>query len=61
MKLEALDPRNVTSSCIASVINMHGHELRLRSDGSDNKNFWCLVHSNEINKVGHYNPLLDFV
>lgn len=54
MKLEALDPRNVTSTCIATVVGLHGPRLRLRLDGSDNKNdFWRLVDSNEINPIGH--------
>lgn len=54
MKLEALDPRNVTSTCIATVINILGPRLRLRLDGSDNKNdFWRLVDSSEIHPIGH--------
>lgn len=54
MKLEALDPRNVTSTCIATVIKVLGSRLRLRLDGSDNKNdFWRLVDSNEIHPIGH--------
>lgn len=54
MKLEALDPRNVTSTCIASVVGVLGSRLRLRLDGSDNKNdFWRLVDSNEIHPIGH--------
>ncbi|KAJ8944719.1 hypothetical protein NQ318_007932 [Aromia moschata] len=54
MKLEALDPRNVTSTCIATVISILGPRLRLRLDGSDNKNdFWRLVDSNEIHPIGH--------
>lgn len=54
MKLEALDPRNVTSTCIATVISILGPRLRLRLDGSDNKNdFWRLVDSSEINAIGH--------
>ncbi|XP_063696427.1 polycomb protein Scm isoform X2 [Culicoides brevitarsis] len=53
MKLEALDPRNVTSTCIATVVGVLGSRLRLRLDGSDNKNdFWRLVDSNEIAPVG---------
>lgn len=53
MKLEALDPRNVTSTCIATVVGVLGSRLRLRLDGSDNKNdFWRLVDSNEIQPVG---------
>lgn len=54
MKLEALDPRNLTSTCIASVVGVLGPRLRLRLDGSDNKNdFWRLVDSNEIHPIGH--------
>lgn len=54
MKLEALDPRNVTSTCIATVISVLGPRLRLRLDGSDNKNdFWRLVDSSEIHPIGH--------
>lgn len=54
MKLEALDPRNVTSTCIATVISVLGPRLRLRLDGGDNKNdFWRLVDSIEIHPIGH--------
>ncbi|KAI4482592.1 PREDICTED: polycomb protein Scm [Polistes canadensis] len=54
MKLEALDPRNLTSTCIATVVGVLGPRLRLRLDGSDNKNdFWRLVDSNEIHPIGH--------
>lgn len=54
MKLEALDSRNVTSTCIATVVGVLGSRLRLRLDGSDNTNdFWRLVDSNEIHPIGH--------
>lgn len=54
MKVEALDPRNLTSTCIATVISKIGPRLRLRLDGGDNKNdFWRLVDSNEIHIIGH--------
>lgn len=54
MKLEALDPRNVTSTCIATVIHALGPRVRLRLDGGDNKNdFWQLVDSSEIHPIGH--------
>lgn len=54
MKLEALDPRNVTSTCIATVVGLIGPRLRLRLDGSDNKNdFWRLVDSSDIHPIGH--------
>lgn len=53
MKLEAVDPRNTTSTCIATVIGSIGPRLRLRLDGSDNSNdFWRLVDSSEINVIG---------
>ncbi|KAI1241578.1 Sex comb on midleg-like protein 2, partial [Lamprotornis superbus] len=53
MKLEARDPRNVTSVCIATVIGITGARLRLRLDGSDNKNdFWRLVDSSDIQPIG---------
>ncbi|KAJ3597955.1 hypothetical protein NHX12_001470 [Muraenolepis orangiensis] len=53
MKLEALDPRNTTSTCIATVVGLTGSRLRLRLDGSDNNNdFWRLVDSSEIQPIG---------
>ncbi|KAM8976464.1 sex comb on midleg-like protein 2 isoform 2-T2 [Pelodytes ibericus] len=53
MKLEAHDPRNVTSVCIATVIGITGARLRLRLDGSDDKNdFWRLVDSSDIQHIG---------
>ncbi|XP_064408266.1 polycomb protein SCMH1 isoform X2 [Latimeria chalumnae] len=54
MKLEAQDPRNTTSTCIATVVGLTGARLRLRLDGSDNKNdFWRLVDSLEIQPIGN--------
>uniref|UniRef100_A0A0A9WFW6 Polycomb protein Scm n=2 Tax=Lygus hesperus TaxID=30085 RepID=A0A0A9WFW6_LYGHE len=54
MKLEALDPRNITSTCIATVVGISGSRIRLRLDGSDNKNdFWRLVDSSEIHPIGY--------
>lgn len=53
MKLEAQDPRNLTSTCIAAVVGVIGPRLRLRLDGSDNKNdFWRMVDSNDIHPIG---------
>uniref|UniRef100_A0A8C2YI83 Scm polycomb group protein like 2 n=2 Tax=Chinchilla lanigera TaxID=34839 RepID=A0A8C2YI83_CHILA len=53
MKLEAHDPRNITSICIATVVGISGVRLRLRLDGSDNSNdFWKLVDSSDIQPVG---------
>uniref|UniRef100_A0A8C6BL67 SAM domain-containing protein n=2 Tax=Monodon monoceros TaxID=40151 RepID=A0A8C6BL67_MONMO len=53
MKLEAHDPRNMISICIATVVGITGARLRLRLDGSDNRNdFWRLVDSLDIQPVG---------
>ncbi|XP_077338343.1 sex comb on midleg-like protein 2 isoform X4 [Lithobates pipiens] len=53
MKVEAHDPRNVTSVCIATVIGISGARLRLRLDGSDDKNdFWRLVDASDIQQIG---------
>ncbi|XP_051235047.1 polycomb protein SCMH1 isoform X2 [Dicentrarchus labrax] len=53
MKLEARDPRNSNSVCIATVMGMMGTRLRLRLDGSDNTNdFWRLIDSLEIQPIG---------
>ncbi|CAM4731920.1 unnamed protein product [Leuciscus chuanchicus] len=53
MKVEACDPRNSTSVCIATVMGSMGVRLRLRLDGSDNTNdFWRLVDSSDIQPIG---------
>ncbi|XP_076467384.1 polycomb protein SCMH1-like [Babylonia areolata] len=53
MKLEASDPRNLTFICVASVVAIQGPRLRLRLDGSDNKNdFWRLVDSSDLHPIG---------
>uniref|UniRef100_A0A672G433 Scm polycomb group protein like 2 n=1 Tax=Salarias fasciatus TaxID=181472 RepID=A0A672G433_SALFA len=53
MKLEARDPRNSNSVCIATVMGMMGTRLRLRLDGSDNTNdFWRLIDSSDIQPIG---------
>ncbi|XP_013883533.1 polycomb protein SCMH1 [Austrofundulus limnaeus] len=53
MKLEARDPRNSNSVCIATVMGMMGTRLRLRLDGSDNTNdFWRLVDAADIQPIG---------
>lgn len=54
MKLEALDPRCVTSTCIGTVISVLGSRIRIRLDGGDSQNdFWRLVDSSEIHPIGH--------
>lgn len=53
MKLEAKDPRNTTSTCLATVIYTFGPRLQLRLDGSDNTNdFYELIDSCNIQPVG---------
>ncbi|XP_026951919.1 sex comb on midleg-like protein 2 [Sagmatias obliquidens] len=53
MKLEAHDPRNMISICIATVVGITGARLPLSLDGSDNRNdFWRLVDSADIQPVG---------
>lgn len=52
-KLEALDPRNPTSTCVATVVGFIGPRLQLRLDGSDKSNdFWELVDSESIAPIG---------
>ena len=54
MKCEVVDPRCNTSTCVGTVIEVLGSRIRLRLDGSDNKNdFWKLVDSRDIHHVGH--------
>ncbi|CAD5125028.1 DgyrCDS13268 [Dimorphilus gyrociliatus] len=54
MKLEARDPRNLTSICIASVISTIGPRLRLRLDGSDDKSdFYRIVDSTDLHPNGY--------
>ncbi|KAJ8314525.1 hypothetical protein KUTeg_006675 [Tegillarca granosa] len=54
MKIEAVDPRNLTSICVATVVGMIGPRLRLRLDGSDDKNdFWRLVDSSDLHPIGY--------
>ncbi|KAK3096944.1 hypothetical protein FSP39_005008 [Pinctada imbricata] len=53
-KIEARDPRNLTSICVATVIGKIGPRLRLRLDGSDSKNdFWRLVDSSDLHPIGY--------
>lgn len=54
MKLEAQDPRNPSSTCIATVVGIMGPRVQLRLDGSDNTNdFWEMIDSPSIKPVGH--------
>ena len=55
MKLETSDPRNLMSTCIATVVGMQGPRIQLRLDGGDNTNdFWILVDTKDIHHVGHW-------
>ena len=54
MKLEAQDPRNSTSTCIATVVGIMGSRIQLRLDGTDNTNdFWVIIDSETIHPIGH--------
>lgn len=45
-KCETIDPRNTSSRCIATVIECQGPRLRLRLDGTDDRNdFWLMCDS----------------
>lgn len=45
-KLETMDPRNQSSRCIATVIECQGPRVRLRLDGTDDRNdFWLMCDS----------------
>ena len=53
MKLEARDPRNTNSVCIATVKETKGPRIRLRLDGTDELNdFWSIVDSPDLQPVG---------
>jgi len=48
-----MDPRNQDSWCIGTVIDIDGPRLRIRLDGTDDRNdFWRLVDSAEIRCYG---------
>lgn len=52
-KLETIDPRNQDSWCIGTIIDKDGPRLRIRLDGTDDRNdFWRMVDSNEIRVYG---------
>lgn len=53
MRLEARDPRNDSSWCLARVVAVYGPRIKLRLDGVDGSNdFWELVNSGNIRPVG---------
>ena len=52
-KLETVDPRNQDSWCIGTIVSKDGPRLRIRLDGTDDRNdFWRLVDSAEIRYYG---------
>jgi len=52
-KLESIDPRNQDSWCIGTIIDKDGPRLRIRLDGTDDRNdFWRLVDSADIRCCG---------
>lgn len=53
MKLEVTDPRNVKTTCIATVVGVLGPRIRCRFDGTDSQNdVWRMVDDKEIHPVG---------
>jgi hypothetical protein len=53
-KLETHDPRNTSSTCIATVIEIAGPRLRLRLDGTDDRNdFWLMCDSDQLHPFEH--------
>lgn len=53
-KLETHDPRNTSSTCIATIIEMVGPRLRLRLDGTDDRNdFWLICDSDLMHPFEH--------
>ncbi|CAF3053354.1 unnamed protein product [Rotaria sp. Silwood2] len=52
-KLESIDPRNQDSWCIGTIIDKDGPRIRIRLDGTDDRNdFWRLVDSTDIRCCG---------
>ncbi len=52
-KLESVDPRNQDSWCIGTIVEKDGPRLRIRLDGTDDRNdFWRLVDSPDIRPYG---------
>jgi len=52
-KVESIDPRNQDSWCIGTIISKDGPRLRIRLDGTDDRNdFWRLVDSTDIRVYG---------
>jgi len=52
-KIESVDPRNQDSWCIGTIIEKDGPRLRIRLDGTDDRNdFWRLVDSTDIRCYG---------
>lgn len=67
-KFETTDPRNQSSRCIATVIECQGPRMRLRLDGTDDRNdFWLLCDSDLVHPWNpshaqgrHISPPLGF-
>ena len=55
MKLEALDKNNPCNYCVATVIEVLGHRLRVRYDGFGNddvQDFWANFQAEELFPIG---------
>ena len=55
MKLEAIDKNNPPSFCVATVVQVVGHRLRVRYDGyggTSSNDFWCNFQAEELHPIG---------
>ncbi|CAB3989515.1 MBT domain-containing 1-like isoform X1 [Paramuricea clavata] len=55
MKLEAIDKNNPQSFCVATVVEVKGHRVRIRYDGygrDSSNDFWCNFQAEELYPIG---------
>ena len=55
MKLEAIDKNNPCNYCVATVIEVVGHRVRIRYDGfgeDASQDFWCNFQAEELFQIG---------
>jgi len=55
MKLEAIDKNNPCNYCVATVIEVVGHRVRIRYDGfgdDSSQDFWCNFQAEELFQIG---------
>ena len=55
MKLEAIDKNNPQSFCVATVVAIRGHRVKIRYDGygrDSSNDFWCNFQAEELYPIG---------